>query len=139
MRLVADASVAVKWFVGEAGSDDAATLLESRSGRSGSLELAAPQFLLLEVVAGAGRRARSELAQPGHPAQVLQASSRLRLAPAPDAELLDHATQRSATLRRPVYDCLHPALSRRFSAPLATFDTGLSEIARRDGSLWELP
>ena len=46
--------------------------------------------------------------------------------------------QLSITPRHPVYDRLHLALSRRFSAQTAAFDTGLSEIARRDGRLWKM-
>jgi predicted nucleic acid-binding protein len=103
-----------------------------------SLELVAPQFWLLEVVAVIGRRARSKTVQADYPAQVLQALRKLRLELTPDAELLDHATQLSVTLRHPPYDCLYLAFSRRFDARMATFDTGLSEIARRDGRLWEL-
>lgn len=138
MKLVVDASVAVKWFVEEDGSDAAARLLEGRGPGPFSLQLVAPQFLLLEVIAVMGRRARSKTVQADYPAQVLQALRKLRLDLAPDAELLDHATQLSVTLHHPVYDCLYLALSRRFSAPLATFDTGLSEFARRDGRLWKI-
>ena len=138
MKLVVDASVAVKWFVEEDGSHAATSLLESSGLRRFSLELVAPQFLLLEVVAVIGRRARSKAVQADYPAQVLQALRKLRLDLTPDTELLDHATQLSVALRHPLNDCLYLALSRRFNAPLATFDTGLSEIARRDGRLWNL-
>ena len=138
MRLVVDASVAVKWFVEEEASASAQRVLESRLARSGLLELIAPEFLLVEVVAVMGRRARSKSVQPDYPAQVLQALRKLRLGLPPDSELLDHATQLSITLRHPVYDCLYLALSRRLSAPIATFDTGLSEIALRDGRLWKM-
>ncbi len=137
MRLVVDASVAVKWFVEEVGSEEATRLLDGRGPGPFKLQLVAPQFLLLEVVAVIGRRARSKAVQADYPAQVLQALRKLRLDLTRDAELLDHATQLSVTLRHPLCDCLYLALSRRFNAPLATFDTGLSEIARRDGLLWE--
>ena len=138
MKLVVDASVAVKWFVEEEGSDSAHGLLESRLGQMGLLELIAPEFLLVEVVAVMGRRARSKLVRSDYPARVLRALRKLHLGLTPDAELLDHATQLSITPRHPVYDRLHLALSRRFSARTATFDTGLSEIARRDGRLWKM-
>ncbi|MBD0272395.1 MAG: type II toxin-antitoxin system VapC family toxin [Acetobacteraceae bacterium] len=85
-----------------------------------------------------GRRARSGSVRPDYPAQVLQALRRLRLHLTPNAELLDHATELSASLRHPLYDCLYLALYRRFSAHLATFDKGLGSIARRDGLLLEL-
>lgn len=138
MKLVVDASVAVKWFVEEDGSAAAARLLESPLRKSGWNELIAPEFLLLEVVAVIGRRARARAVDPDYPAQVLQALRKLKLSLTPDSELLDHATQLSVTLRHPLYDCLYLALSRRFSARLATFDAGLSAIARRDGLIWEL-
>ena len=134
MKLVVDASVAVKWFVEEEGSDGATTRLENRPF---NYHLVAPQFMLLEVVAVIGRRARSKAVEAHYPAQVLQALRRLGLDLTPDAELLDHATQLSVTLRHPLYDCLYLALSRRLSARLATFDKGLGDIARRDGLLWE--
>ena len=44
MKLVVDASVAVKWFVEKEGSDSAHGLLESRLGQMGLLELVAPEF-----------------------------------------------------------------------------------------------
>ena len=142
MRIVVDASVAVKWFVEGEGSARASRLLEhrlDRDGRSGLFEPVAPELLLLEVVAVMARRARFGSVRPDYPTQVLQALRRLRLGLTPDAELLDHATRLSVTLRHPVYDCLYLAFSRRFSAHLATFDKGLGGIARHDGLLWESP
>lgn len=138
MKLVIDASVAVKWFVEEDGSAAAARLLDSPMRRTGWIELIAPEFLLLEIVAVIGRRARSRAVDLDYPAQVSQALRKLGLGLTPNAELLDHATQLSVALRHPLYDCLYPALSRRFSARLATFDAGLGEPARRDGRSWEM-
>lgn len=138
MRLVVDASVAVKWFVQEVGSDAATRLLERSGPAPFSLELVAPEFLLLEAAAVIGRRARSRAVSADYPARVLRALRKLSPDLTPDAELLDHATQLGVALRHPLYGCLYLALSRRFNAPLPTFDTGLSEIARRDGRLWEL-
>ena len=139
MKVVVDASVAVKWFVEEGGSGAATELLEGPLRESGWVELIAPEFLVMEVVAVIGRRARARAVEQDYPARVLQALRKLGLGLTPDAELLDHATQLSITLRHPLYDCLYLALSRRFSARLATFDNGLGEIARRDGRLWRFP
>lgn len=138
MKVVVDASVAVKWFVEEKGSDAAMGLLADSLRKGGDLQLVAPQFLLVEVLAVIGKRARNKAVDASYPTRVLQVLRKLKLGLTPDAELLDHATHLSVTLQHPLYDCLYLALSRRLSARLATFDKGLGDIARRDGLLLEL-
>ena len=137
MKVVVDASAAVKWFVEEKGSDAAMALLAGSLRKGGDLELAAPQFLPIEILAVIGKRARTRAVDAGYPIRVLQVLRKLKLSLTPDAELLDHATHPNGTLQHPLYDCLCLALPRRLSARLATFDKGLGGIARRDGLLWE--
>ena len=119
MTLVVDASVALKWFVGEDGSDLAVELLNSGE------PLIAPDLVLAEVCNAAWkslRRREIDRAQFDEVAsdltQVFQ-----RLFP------LDRLIRPAATLAReldhPVYDCFYLALAEAENVPLVTADRRL--------------
>ena len=117
--LIVDASVAVKWFVPEDGSDDAERLFES------PVRLCAPMLILGEVANAlwkavrrgdmprdAGREAVGVL--PGYFSLLFETD--IALSAAFDiACALDH----------PIYDCLYLESARRFDLPLITADARL--------------
>ncbi|TCZ57847.1 type II toxin-antitoxin system VapC family toxin [Roseicella aquatilis] len=67
--IVVDASVAVTWFVEEAGTPVADRLLRSAALEGG---LVAPDLLLLEVTAVLGKRARQGQVAADYPGQALR-------------------------------------------------------------------
>jgi len=117
---VIDASVAVKWFLPEAGDEAAQQLLADGD------ELLAPALIQVEVAAAIARKAR--LKEIGK--RDAQAAAELwfrSLANAvvnlvPDETDLPAAVKLSLALEHPVQDCLYLALAARLRAPIITAD-----------------
>ena len=114
---VVDASVAVKWVVGEVDSDAAARLLE------GEAVLLAPDLLYAEVA-----NALWALSRRG---DVAEADVREALAvladvplhiPSSMRQLMPAATRLAHDLDHPVYDCFYLALAVQQQYPLLTAD-----------------
>jgi predicted nucleic acid-binding protein len=124
MTFVVDASVALKWFVSENGSEAAVRLLNS--GRP----IVAPDLVLAEVCNAAWKSWRRREIDPAQLNQVAMD------APGPFQRLvpLDRLIQRAVTiaseLDHPVYDCLYLALAEAEDAPLITADRRLVRIVR---------
>jgi predicted nucleic acid-binding protein len=111
MSLIVDASVAVKWFAAEEGSDRAEALLESHE------PLIAPDLILAEVSNVMWRKFRRGLLSSD---QVTAAVRRLpqyfeRLIRI--GELVERATELTVTFDHPVYDCFYLALAERAARP----------------------
>ena len=129
MTLVIDASVALKWFVEEQGSDRARGLL-SREER-----LIAPELLLAEVFNAAWRLLRG-----GHMVAEQYDIVLARLAGAiaefvPLRPIVSRAAAIGRALDHPIYDCFYLAVAERASAALVTADRRfLNRIA---GSPWQ--
>ncbi len=123
MKLVVDASIAVKWFFTEVNSHDARQLLAPR------IVLHAPDFILTEVANVIWKKARLNEIPAAQPyieelahrpdAVVLRASAELVMKAAALAVEIDH----------PVYDCLYLACAEAEAAPLVTADIKLSQRA----------
>lgn len=114
-RLVLDASVVLKWYLREEGSDQALALLGS--GRA----FVAPDFLLDEVRAVLIRNVSSRLSQ----SDLLLALADLEAAFSeiiPNTSLRDTALDIARQLSHAYYDCLYLALALRLDAPLITAD-----------------
>ena len=124
MTLVVDASVALKWFVGEAGSDRAVALLD------GDEPLIAPDLVVAEVCNAAWKSLRRREIDEAQFAEVATdvAQAFQRLVP------LERLVRRAAALAReldhPVYDCFYLALSESEGAALVTADRRLLAACR---------
>jgi predicted nucleic acid-binding protein len=127
--LVVDASVAVKWFVQEPGTEDAVELL----GRNDAL--IAPELVIAEVVNVLWKhlmRAELERRQVAHvPVALSRTFSELW----PVVWLARRALEIATELRHPAYDCLYLALAESEDAPLVTADRRL--ITRLAGTPWQ--
>ena len=126
--LVVDASVALKWFVEEQGSEDAAELL-----MTGAL-LIAPDLIVAEVCNAAWKAVVSGTMtadQQDHAASMLPAIFDELAALVP---LAPRAVEISRTLGHSAYDCFYLALAEQRGAMLVTADRQL--LRRTSGTDW---
>ena len=116
MRLVVDASVAIKWLVEEEGSDTAARLLE------GDHDLYAPRLMVSEVANVLWRKARLGEIGRGEAGVLAAAVAEMPLRWSDDEALGSDAARLAIALDRPVYDCVYLAFAHRIGAQLVTAD-----------------
>lgn len=116
MRLVVDASVAVKWLVVEEGSDAADRLLE------GDHDLHAPRLLASEVANALWRKARLTEIDRSVVGVLTAAVSEMALHWFDDERVCSDAVRLALALDTPVYDCVYLALAHRIDARLVTAD-----------------
>lgn len=115
MRLVVDASIAVKWLIEETDSKDADALKAH--------DLAAPSLIRVEIANTLAtlQRRGALTTQYAQEAFLLFQSSPVRIVE-PDEMLEGSAMALALQLGHPVYDCLYLATARRLQAPLVTAD-----------------
>ena len=117
MAVVVDASVAVKWYVREAGTEEALRLLATDG-----VQLLAPDVFLAEVVSALLRQEREGQISD----EVLQAAladlayTRPRLVPS--SGIIDRAVHFARMLPHAIYDCLYLATAEAEEAVLVTAD-----------------
>ena len=116
MRLVVDASVAVKWLVEEENSDVADMLLDGRH------ELIAPRLMVSEVGNALWRKVRMGEIERSHAGALAAAIPQMAVSWAEDEGVCPDAVRLSLALDRPVYDCVYLALAHRMGATLVTAD-----------------
>jgi predicted nucleic acid-binding protein len=127
--IVVDASVAVKWFIPEAGEDDAAKLL------GGNKQLMAPALIRLEVTGAIIRRYREGHLSEKHAREGTQAWDAMlqnrvvRLVP--DAELFEEAVQMAFLAKHTLADCLYLAAAKQLAAPVITADVPMRDRGTR--------
>lgn len=117
MRLVVDASVAVKWLVEEEHSGAAARLLE------GSDELFAPRLMASEVGNTLWRKVRLGQIERSRAGALAAAIPEVPVRWTEDESVCADAVRLSLALDRPVYDCVYLALAHQLGATLVTADT----------------
>jgi predicted nucleic acid-binding protein len=131
--IVVDASVAAKWFLPEAGSDEATQLL------SGTDKLIAPDLIRVEVAAAITRRVRlgellEDEAMPICHAW-LKALSDGVITLTPVEDDLAEAIKLALEIKHPLQDCLYLAVAIRLKAVLITSDPKFIE---RSSALYPL-
>ena len=126
--LVIDASVALKWFIEEAGTREAAALLDSPDS------LIAPDLIVAECLNATWKavRAGAMTAQQQDRAMALLPSLLDDLAPL--APLAPRAAVIARTLDHPAHDGLYLALAEQRAGTLVTADRRL--LARIQGTPW---
>jgi predicted nucleic acid-binding protein len=126
--LVVDASVALKWFVEEDGSREAAALLAHGD------RLIAPDLIMPEVC-----NATWKLVRRGAMLETQQIAAMTRLPSildelAPNGPLAPRAAAISTFLDHPAYDCFYLALAERRGGTLVSADRRL--IQRVATTVW---
>ncbi len=119
MSLVADASVAVKWFVEEPLWQDARRLIERRE------TIYAPDLLFAEIANVAWKMVRRNTIGRDQAATMVAGVSDPIVRVFPSSLLRERALDIAIDLDHPVYDCLYLACAERADAVLVTADTRL--------------
>jgi len=120
--IVVDASVAVKWFLPEAGSREAIAL------QTGPNNLAAPSLICMEVAGGICRATRgiaprlSQMEADQLCSRWLNKVEQRIVEIVPDESLLKDACSLAVSLSHPLTDCLYLELASRWNIPLITAD-----------------
>ncbi|MBM3597167.1 MAG: type II toxin-antitoxin system VapC family toxin [Alphaproteobacteria bacterium] len=127
-EIVVDASVAFKWYVNEAGSDDATLLLEDTA------RLIAPDIIVAELGNAAWTVVRSGAIAREHGARIVGSAASAFSALVPSAELADDAFVLADALAHPIYGCFYLALAERRGGVMVTADRRFYRLAR--GSRW---
>ena len=116
MRLVVDASVAVKWLVVEEDADVAREL--ATSGH----ELHAPRLMASEIANALWRKARSGEMERRAAGVLLANLPDMPVRWGADEFVSADAVRLALALDRPVYDCMYLALAHRVGATVVTAD-----------------
>lgn len=117
MRLVVDASVAVKWLVAEEDSDVARALA------AGDDELHAPRLMASEIANALWRKARLGEIERADAGAMLASVSDMPVHWGADETVSADAARLALALDRPVYDCVYLALAHRIGAAVVTADS----------------
>lgn len=126
MTVVVDASIAVKWFIREAGRDNALRLLATPDRH-------APDLILAEVANTAWKKAvRGEVTDEQARFICIALGGYFHVLH-PTHALIESAIAMALRLRHPVYDCLYLACAERVAAPLVTADRRLVRTVRGSG------
>lgn len=124
-RYVVDASVAAKWYFDEEHSAQAARLLaDDRS------DLAAPDFIRIEVAAVAWKRVIRKEIEAGKAENILCELLTVPLDLEPAVELVPAALTIALQTQRTVYDAIYLALAVQSGSPLLTGDRRLFEAIK---------
>ncbi len=114
--LIADTSVAIKWFAREEQSDVAEAILEAGE------EIHAPDFLWIETANGLWKKWRQKVL-PENDVRISTAKLRGLIDHwHADRDLIESASAMSMELDHPVYDCIFLVLARKLKIPLVTAD-----------------
>ena len=122
-----DASVAIKWVVQEAGTEQALALKRDH-------RMAAPDLLMAECANILWKKAARTELTPEQAAFAARLLERADIELVPMRSLLEAATRLALDLDHPAYDCIYLALALQDRAPLVTADARMLARIRADPS-----
>jgi predicted nucleic acid-binding protein len=124
-NLVIDASVAIKWVVGETGTDEALSLRRHN--------LYAPDLLVAECANVLWKKVRRTELHPDEASVAAQLLERADLQLEPSRRLMRRATELAIALDHPAYDCLYLVLADSLACDFVTADQRLQQRAPAAG------
>ena len=119
MKLVVDASVAIKWMINEPDSDLADQLLD------GGHDFLAPELIVAEVISAAWKKRRIGSIGDAQYDDIVLRIADGPIACRPMRPLAATAAALARELDHPVYDCFYLALAEAEDVPLVTADRRL--------------
>ena len=131
MKVVADASVALKWIFRDApGEADVARALSLLDGvRKGTIELTQPDHWVVEVAQV------TVLKAPGHAKKLMADLRALPFQSVPSADILDKAIELSARLKHHLFDVIYHVVALEHGALFLTADDRYFAKAFRVGNI----
>ena len=124
MKLIVDASVALKWLVSEEDSDVAGRLFTDIH------EIHAPRLMVSEVANALWRKAALQgLIEIQEAEARLESLSSMAIIWEADEMVCADALRIAMALNHPAYDCVYLALARRIDATLVTADERFVNLA----------
>jgi predicted nucleic acid-binding protein len=130
--LVVDASVGVKLFLKEEGSEEAEAIF-ARLGGADPIVLAAPDFFFIECANVFRTRVHRRLMTAEQAREAFMILQSLPLQGVASAELASVAFDFALAHGLSVYDATYAALAERLGAPLVTADEKLAKKLREAG------
>jgi predicted nucleic acid-binding protein len=121
VRIVIDASVALKWILDEPGSEAAVALRDQ--------ELIAPALWLAEAANALWRRARIGQISEDETAAWFSELFKAPVASLPMEPYLERALQLAMEIGHPVYDCIYLALALQHQTHVVTADHRFASAA----------
>jgi predicted nucleic acid-binding protein len=122
---VIDASVAIKWFVTEKGTDQAISLLEAH-------RLAAPDLLIVECANILWKKVRRAEMSPEAALLTARVLERMEVELVPMRALIGLSLELAIEFDHPAYDCAYLALAAMQACAFVTADERLVKKASRD-------
>lgn len=119
MKVVADACVAVKWYVREPGFEQAGMLLDARVDR---IELCAPDIFVAETLNAIARKVRAGQMTERQAQDAVDHLRFLAVPPVSTPSLMDRAPHLALRLDHAVQDCLYLACAEHLGAAFVTAD-----------------
>ena len=128
MRVTADASIVVKWFVAEPLCKEARLLLDRR------IHLHAPDFVLVESTNTIWKKVRrKEIPDPTPYLEELAVLPEI-VALQPSSSLIERAARIAVEIDHPAYDCLYLACAEATDSIVITADRRLADKANEQPS-----
>ena len=129
MSLIVDASIIVKWFVGEQGSSEARSLFEAGD------EFIAPSLVIAEVGNALRKKVRGSAISAEQAQTALQSLPKFLTRYVDLNELVDRALEISLHLSHPIYDCFYLVLAERENVAVVSADARMIAAGKRLGTI----
>jgi predicted nucleic acid-binding protein len=128
VRTVVDASVALKWYLPETGSDEAQRVLSEAI--EGERQLLAPDLIVVEFANVLWKKVQREECDHAQAEEILDAFDTDAPRLIESVPLVPRALELALRLGEVVYDCIYLAAAIEGEAGLVTADARLARCAR---------
>jgi predicted nucleic acid-binding protein len=127
MSLIVDASVAVRWYLPEPGSEEAERILAAGQ------DLLAPELVIAELGNAVSKRVRKQEVSSELAIEIMHEATKAFSGLIPLAGLAPRAMLFATRYGHSIYDCFYVALAHEKGGTLVTADRKLASVAGRCG------